>query len=331
MRYLVFSLLLFPLAAFAQLSWQNVDSLYGPLPKGVHVFFTEQKIDTAPFRAYYLIADLKNKKLDFTTDTTFRRRLTPSQFYERNGQPLVVVNGTFFSFATNLNRNVVIRNGKALAHNDTYRGRGKDSVHQYYPFKSAIGISKKRKADVAWTYAGADSCCLPDFVNDFQWPILPENVNTVKSDGQLELSKRFDSILSRPKYINTPGNRKTKWKVQTAIGGGPVLVQRGAVVITNEEEHIFTGKAIHDKHPRTAMGYTPDQKLIILVIEGRNAEASGATLRQEAEILKSLGCVEALNLDGGGSSCLLINGKETIRPSDKQQRAVPAVFLIKTK
>jgi exopolysaccharide biosynthesis protein len=39
-----------------------------------------------------------------------------------------------------------------------------------------------------------------------------------------------------------------------------------------------------------------------------------------------------LNLDGGGSSCMLINGKETIKPSDPTgQRAVPAVFLIKNK
>jgi len=40
--------------------------------------------------------------------------------------------------------------------------------------------------------------------------------------------------------------------------------------------------------------------------------------------------LEALNLDGGGSSCLLINGKETIKPSDKEgQRPVPAVFMIR--
>ena len=101
--------------------------------------------------------------------------------------------------------------------------------------------------------------------------------------------------------------------------------------ITNEEEKRFAGKAINDKHPRTAMGYTKDNKLIILVVEGRNPNAGGATLTQEAQILKDLGCVEALNLDGGGSSCLLINGKETIKPSDKVQRPVPAVFLIKTK
>jgi len=87
------------------------------------------------------------------------------------------------------------------------------------------------------------------------------------------------------------------------------------------------------KHPRTAMGYTRDHKLIILVIEGRHPRtAEGATLTQEAQLLKDLGCVEALNLDGGGSSCMLVNGKPTIQVSDKEgQRPVPAVFLIKSR
>ncbi|RYF80497.1 MAG: phosphodiester glycosidase family protein [Chitinophagaceae bacterium] len=116
------------------------------------------------------------------------------------------------------------------------------------------------------------------------------------------------------------------------MGGGPALIYRGEVYVTNDYERMFAGKAINDKHPRTAMGYTADQKLIILVVEGRNKNAGGATLPQEAQILKDLGCVEALNLDGGGSSCLLVNGKETIKPSDeKGQRAVPGVFLIKAK
>ena len=122
-----------------------------------------------------------------------------------------------------------------------------------------------------------------------------------------------------------------KWKMKTAIGGGPVLVQNGEINITNEEELKFTGKAINDKHPRTCMGYTSDGYLIIMAIQGRfPGIAEGATLEQEAKLLKDLGCVEALNLDGGGSSCMLINGKETIKPSDKGiQRAVPAVFVIR--
>lgn len=121
--------------------------------------------------------------------------------------------------------------------------------------------------------------------------------------------------------------------MQTAVGGGPVLLQNGEIKISNNEERKFAGKAINDKHPRTAMGYTKDNKLIILVIEGRFPNiAEGATLIQEAGLLQGIGCWEALNLDGGGSTCLLVNGKETIKPSEKGgERPVPAVFIIKSK
>lgn len=119
--------------------------------------------------------------------------------------------------------------------------------------------------------------------------------------------------------------------MQTAVGGGPVLVQSGEISISNNQEIKFAGKAIDDKHPRSAMGYTKDDKLIFLAIEGRfPGKAEGATLTQTAQLLKDIGCIEALNLDGGGSSCLLINGKETITPSDKTgQRPIPAVFMVK--
>ena len=81
------------------------------------------------------------------------------------------------------------------------------------------------------------------------------------------------------------------------------------------------------------MGYTKNGDLILLVVEGRfPGKAEGATLVQEAKMLQQAGCIEAVNLDGGGSSCLLINGKPTITPSDKEgQRPVPAVFMVRAK
>ena len=121
--------------------------------------------------------------------------------------------------------------------------------------------------------------------------------------------------------------------MRKAIGGGQVLVQGGRIQITNEEELKFTGKAISDKHPRTCMGYTKEGYLIVMVIQGRfPGIAEGATLEQEAKLLIDLGCIEALNLDGGGSSCMLVSGKETITVSDKTgERPVPAVFIINKK
>jgi exopolysaccharide biosynthesis protein len=316
MNYL-FGLLFFSsLTAAGQqpLQWRNVDSLFGPLPSSVHVFYTEQKIDTGSFRAYYLKADIKDRHLHFTTDTSSKRRLTPSLFYERNEKPLVVVNGTFFSFETNQNLNLVMRNGKLLAYNrQTLPGRGKDTFTYTHVFASAIGITKKRKADIAWTYT--------DSVKQKVWAsqtVVERIKDSVGGEDRIEALHRITG-------------KKQKWKVNTAIGGGPVLLQRGEVQITNNQEAKFSGKAIEDKHPRTAMGYTKDQQLIIMVVEGRNPNAGGVRLDQLALIMKELGCVEALNLDGGGSSCLLVNGKETIKPSDKEgQRPTPAVFIIKS-
>src|SRR6202000_2969243 len=120
--------------------------------------------------------------------------------------------------------------------------------------------------------------------------------------------------------------------MRTAVGGGPVLIHDGKIKITNKDEQLFADEK-GEHHPRTAMGYTRDGHLIVLAIQGRTpGVAAGATLEEEARIMMGLGCYEALNLDGGGSSCLLVNGKETINPSDKEgERPLPAVFLIKIK
>jgi len=308
----------------AQLKWINVDSLYQPLPSSIHVYFTNEPIDTAPFRAYYLIADLKDKKIDFTADTTLGRRFTPTQFYQKNDQPLVVVNCTFFSFATNQNLNVVIKDGKMVGYNiHTIAGHGKDTLTYRHPTGSAIGISKRRKADIAWLFADTT----------MKYPVAFEKNPELLKDSYPRVSKFSfaPELLHLPKTEKRRGI-KDRWKMKTAVGGGPVVLQNGIIRITNNDELKFVDKAINDKHPRTAMGYTKDGKLIILMIEGRNTVAHGATLGQEAQILKDLGCWEALNLDGGGSSCMLVNGKETIKTSDKEgQRPVPAVFIIRKK
>lgn len=300
----------------AQVSWRNADADFGPLPSGFHVFVSADSLDGKPFRAFYATAALDNKTLNFTTDTTYKRRLTPSKFYEKNGNPLLVVNTTFFSFATNQNNNLVIKDGKVVGYNiHSLPGKGKDTLTYRHAFNGAIGISKKRKADIAWVYS--DSSAEYAYASQAAPAFYKDSIHLTE----------FKKL--RQQYAGAGIDFK-KWKMQTAVAGGPVLVQNGEVQISNNEELKFNGKAINDKHPRTLMGYTKDGKLIVMAVEGRNpGKADGVTLVQAACLLKELGCVEALNLDGGGSSCMLINGKETIWPSDKgQQRPVPAVFII---
>ncbi len=289
--------------SFGQLKWINVDSLFQPLPKNFHVYKTTDSLDGKPFIAYYAEAYLKDRELDFTTDTAYGRRLTPSQFYTKGFDPLkfyevaykfplLVVNGTFFSFTTNQNLNLVIKDGKLVSYNvHTIAGKGKDTLTYRHPLGSAIGISKKRKTDIAWVVTDSSK----------KYSYATQRVMAFARDSST--SFRVDSIKSvKVKYFsNSPTNGNVslrglkkafkKWKMKAAIGGGPVLLQNGYIKITNEEELKFTGKAIDDKHPRTAMGYTDDNKLIILVIQGRfPGIAEGASLKQEAQILKDLGC-----------------------------------------
>ncbi len=322
---LVFIFLLKP---FAQQKWVNVDSLFQPLPPNFHVYKTTESLDGKPFIAYYVKAKLKDKGLEFTNDTTLGRRLTPSNFYEKNDKPLLVVNCTFFNFDKHQNLNTVIRNGKLVGYNiHSIPMRGKDTFQYRHPLASAIGINKKREADIAWLLTDSSK----RFVYASQLSISKPIKDSVQTHSFRFLKKypwyAYDGSVIGVMYRRLDFK---KWKMQTAVGGGPVIVQNGQVKITNNEELKFAGNAFNDKHPRTCMGYTDDGYLIIMVIQGRfPGIAEGATLGQEAKLLIELGCIEALNLDGGGSSCMLVNGKETIKPSDKEgQRPVPAVFLI---
>lgn len=304
-------LLSLPLVIFSQLRWKKVTEAFGYLPRSLNLYKTTDSLNGRPFIAYYIEARLKDRNLEFTTDTSRGRRLTPSQFYTKEDSAYVIVNGTFFSFQTNQNLNLLIKNGRLLSYNiPALKSKNSDSF--YYPTRSAIGISRKRKPDIAWVFTDTSQ----------KWPYAFQQKPIVAK------GKTSDPVFAD---LNTLDYWKW-WRMETAIGGGPMLLQKGQVQITNQQEQLFVAGE-NDKHPRTAMGYTKKGKLIILVIQGRfPGVAEGATLEEEARILKNLRCVEALNLDGGGSSCLLVNGIETIQPSDKEgQRPVPGVFVIKSK
>ena len=295
-----------------QWEWTNVDSSFAPLPASVHVYYTQTLTEGKPNKAYYVSIDLSDRKLDLTSRVGNGKRYTPSQYFENNEQPLLVMNCTFFEFVHNSNLNVVISDGQLLSYQvQTMAAKGKDSGQYYHVLGSAIGISKRHKADVAWLYVDST----------LRYPQATQQpINSWK-----------DAISNPAAADYLQKGKFKKWKMQTAVGGGPILLQEGTIQIANNIERKFAGNAIKDKHPRSGMGYTSGGQLILLAIEGRfPGKAEGATLEQMAAMFKQIGCVEALNLDGGGSSCLLINGKNTIQPSDKEgQRPVPAVFMVK--
>jgi len=298
--------------SMAQPQWKNVDSIYKPLPSSVHVYRCTDSLNGHPFIAYYVSAQLKDKRLIFSDQVTNDKRFTPSQFYQLEQFPLLVVNCTYFSFETNQNISMVMKDGGLIAYSVTaLKGRGEDSNLYYYPTRGAIGIDRKIRADVAWTFT--DSSRIKPYAFE-EMPVVAKGEE------------------SNPSIYDLKDIEWKWWKMRTAVGGGPVLIHDGRIWITNKEEQLFSGGDL-DRHPRTAMGYTKDGRLIILAVQGRSPGiAEGATLEEVAKMLLDLRCFEAVNLDGGGSSCMLVNGKGTIKPSDKEgERPVPAVFLIREK
>jgi len=82
-------------------------------------------------------------------------------------------------------------------------------------------------------------------------------------------------------------------------------------------------------HPRTAVGYTATGALIVLVVDGRQSASRGVDLVELATLMMDLDCVEAVNLDGGGSSTLVVNGVLLNRPTGgTYQREVMSALVI---
>jgi hypothetical protein len=293
------------------LKWNEVSAQFGPLPNSIKVFESENTYQDSAFKGFYVEIDTKDKNLHLDTDTTLFRRLSPQDFYNKLAQPLVVVNSSFFEFKRNTNVNIVVKNGLPISYNiHDIPGKGKDTLTYTHVLGAALGMDKKGSMDIAYTFTDSTS-------SSVMYQQLPMNAF---KDSNAKLSST-DPHLSE----------MSVWKLKWANGGGPVLMRSGRINISNNEERKFAGKAINDYHPRTAMGYTMEGKLIIMAIQGRmKGIAVGATLNQMAAFFEQLDCYEAINLDGGGSSCLLVNGKETIKPSDPTgQRPVPAIFYVK--
>jgi hypothetical protein len=120
------------------------------------------------------------------------------------------------------------------------------------------------------------------------------------------------------------------WDAADAIGGGPTLISNGQIVDTYDNEVFFSaGFPNAMPYPRAAIGYTRDNHLILFATDGKQPFISmGLTLARLAEEMKTLGCVEAMNLDGGGSETLVLEGRAINHPSDGRERRITSIFAI---
>jgi len=120
------------------------------------------------------------------------------------------------------------------------------------------------------------------------------------------------------------------------IGGGPRLIKGGQIYISKHEEK-FRSDVAKGRAARTAVGITSDNKLIFVTVDGKPRRkikkdegfSMGMSLTELAYFLQSAGAVEALNLDGGGSTTMVINGCVINRPVNGYEQSVSNAIIIK--
>ena len=112
------------------------------------------------------------------------------------------------------------------------------------------------------------------------------------------------------------------------VGGVPQLIKNGKIDITWEQEK-STKAFVETRHPRTAVAKLKDGKFLMITVDGRSEISGGIGLQDLAEYLLSLGATDAMNLDGGGSTTMFLDGKVVNRPSDKEgERKVSDALLV---
>ena len=275
-------------AAAPDLAWEPLEALNADLPSGVRVYAgTDPKL---PLRAWYVSVaqrgDSGRVEVLVSDDPTDRRE-TVSSFAADTGA-CVVINGGYFTMERNPAHHAGLLVIDGVIEAPATRSAVRDDV-RYPTARAALGLTSAG-FDIAWATSRGG--------NLLAWAAPPPHRQGAPAQLDPEAS--------------------TPWNVEDALGGGPALVSNGEVDVATDEE-VFFGTAIPYTHPRTAAGITADGTLLLLLVDGRQKESRGVRLEELAGILVDLGAVEALNLDGGGSSSLVVHGELLNNPAGRRK------------
>jgi hypothetical protein len=125
---------------------------------------------------------------------------------------------------------------------------------------------------------------------------------------------------------DSKGKRVPLTRGDFIVNGGPMLVERGAISIDADRDGLVRHEPgvdnfffgwVRQRNPRTMAGVDANGRVLLVAADGRQAGFSaGLSILEAAQVMKALGAVSAMNLDGGGSTTMLLDGQVVNRPSD---------------
>jgi hypothetical protein len=145
------------------------------------------------------------------------------------------------------------------------------------------------------------------FVLSFGGDTVPASLALLRRGARVSLEIAYDPVEGEPKTWVT---------AQDIVGGAGLLIRDGKDVEDWSVETFNQGFA-ENRHPRTLIGTAADSTIWLVTVDGRQPQLSvGMTLVELRELARRLGLVNALNLDGGGSTTMWVQGQVVNSPSD---------------
>jgi exopolysaccharide biosynthesis protein len=184
------------------------------------------------------------------------------------------------------------------------------------------------------------------------------NFFDMKNGGSVDFVKQDGQVIHINK-LGAKGNRGMHQKAAVVINKGMLSIKKwdgtddwekslteenilnsGPLLTYNSVDEKLADDAFHkNRHPRSCVGIKADGKAILVTVDGRNANGEGMSLPELTKVMRWLGCKDILNLDGGGSTALWVNGQNdngiVNYPSDNKlwdhngERKVANVILVK--
>jgi hypothetical protein len=271
-----------------EITWENVSSNY-EFPEGLELFYGTISGNNS-FFAYYYKVDMDEPQIAIRPYIAANPQQV-AEFTESVGA-YGAVNGGFFAGTSSVSS--VVYPNEVLARNITALTR----FSKTYPvIRSIFALNNDRSLSTEWVYH--HSALFDDiYVYDAPLPYI-ENDPT-------------------PQPVPIKVNGSPYEEIAYGLGGGPMLVKDGQITFTWDEE-IFWGSGVDQgvDRPRTAVGYTIDNKVIIFVTNSMKIE-------DLPQLMLDLGCHGAMNLDGGGSTAMAAGGTSIY----DQNRPVPTILAI---
>ena len=226
------------------------------------------------------------------------------------------------------------------------------TVKEYREYDSAIYVADVTVSDVSYLKTALASNTYGRNITDTTYDMANDNNAILAINGDYYGARQSGYVIRNGSlYRNSSGNRDAlaimkngefefvtegdssaetllENRALQVFSFGPVLLEDGSISVTENDE---VGMAMAS-NPRTAIGYLGKNHYVFVVSDGRTSESAGLSLYELASFMKSLGVVDAYNLDGGGSSTMVFKGEVINTPTTNghstQERAVSDILYI---